>query len=175
MKIFIFLFSVCLIACGGGYSSSQDLSTIDVDQYSSPYGEYYLRIENIQSCSLYGQYVSAPAGTQKDFILQIVSDLSNFYKKFPEYQQDFIYLTKFSFGDTNWSEIGIKSNKRFNWSRPDSYTDQIMYSLIGQFGENWDTVNFTFSTHILDNTEYCVDRWHGAASKIREFEIPNIR
>jgi len=104
-----------------------------------------------------------------------MSDLSNFYKENPHYAEGYDYLTIFRFGGTVWNEIGIESNKKFRTAWPGFAG---MYNLHGQFSENWGSLNFSFSLHIVDPfdlTLLCVDRWRGVASKIQDINVPNIR
>jgi len=162
---------IAFVGCGGTVRIS-DIG--DESGVTSPYGEYYLRLTKIESCrETFSGFFFSPVGTQTDFILQVVSDLSNYYQLHPPKRG--VLLAKFLFATAVIPEVLIKENKEFGatWTEDNLMT---IRGFRGKFSENWGTVTFLDSTHLSDPLEgfLCSDVWDGTAKKIREFDTENI-
>lgn len=175
--------NLCFFSCGDTSATSAPDARQDGGQvalYTSPYGEYYLRLTKLQSCKdffdslgLKGYFL--PVGTESDFILNVVYDLSNFYKKYPP-KSDAV-LAKFLYGNTSIVEVVIDGkNHKFFTAWPDPTDESIMNDFSGQFATGWESVVFKKSVYISDSESgglSCTDEWYGQAQRLRQYTIPD--
>ena len=109
------------------------------------------------------------------FILQVVSDLSDFYKRNPP-GEDTLFLTKFMFAGTRIPEVLVKDTYKFSTSWFDKNDPYIANNFKGRFSEDWKTVEFVKNMYILGDDELllCKDEWKGEAVRLPWSEYPQI-